>query len=267
MSGSKVRISGARLLQTLLSIGALAALTLPVSAAPQADAAGASKAAKRILIVTGEDYPGHKWKETTPVLKEQIARDTRLTVDVTEDLTFLRSPQLHDYDAVVVHFKNYDPQVPGRPGFDNLAQFVQRGGGMVLVHFACGAFQEFKDDFAKIAGRAWNPKMRGHDPRGEFQVDVVDADHAVTRGMESFRTTDELYTCLDGDAPIKVLAQAQSKVDLKQYPMAFVLEYGKGRVFHCPLGHDVKALSEPAVGELFRRGTAWVAGLEPVPAR
>jgi type 1 glutamine amidotransferase len=71
---------------------------------------------------------------------------------------------------------------------------------------------------------------------------------------------------LDGDAPIKVLVQAQSKVDQKQYPMAFVLEHGQGRVFHCPLGHDVKAFSVPAVGELFRRGTAWVAGLEPVPA-
>ena len=45
--------------------------------------------------------------------------------------------------------------------------------------------------------------------------------------------------------------------------MAFVLEYGKGRVFHCTLGHDVKALSVPAVQELYRRATAWTAGLPP----
>jgi type 1 glutamine amidotransferase len=254
----------AGLLRTLLSLGVLTALTLPTSASEQDDSTDDRKPARRILIMTGEDYPGHKWKETTPVLKGQIAKDPRLAVDVAEDLTFLRSPRLHDYDAVVVHFKNYDPEVPGRSGFDNLAQFVERGGGVVLVHFACGAFQEFKDDFAKIAGRAWNPKMRGHDPRGEFQVDIVDDDHAVTQGMESFKTNDELYTCLDGDAPIRILARAQSKVDHKPYPMAFVLEYGKGRVFHCPLGHDVKAFNVPAAGELFRRGTAWVAGLDPV---
>ena len=37
-----------------------------------------------------------------------------------------------------------------------------------------------------------------------------------------------------------------------------------GGVFHCVLGHDVKALSVPGVAELFRRGTAWAAGQPPV---
>jgi type 1 glutamine amidotransferase len=267
MSASKAQTPLTVPLRTLMSVIVLTALAVTTSAAEQDGSGGVRQAEKRVLIVTGEDYAGHKWKETTPVLKEQIARDARLAIDVSEDLKILRSPDLHEYDAVVVHFKNYDPEVPGRSGFDNLANFVERGGGVVLVHFACGAFQEFKDDFAKIAGRAWNPKMRGHDPRGEFQVNIVDAEHPVTRGMEPFATDDELYTCLDGEATIKVLAQAQSKVDGKQYPMAFVLEYGKGRVFHCPLGHDVKAFRVPAAGDLFRRGTAWAAGLDPAPAR
>jgi len=41
--------------------------------------------------------------------------------------------------------------------------------------------------------------------------------------------------------------------------MAFVLNYGRGRVFHSPLGHDVRAFEAEGVGELLRRGTAWVA--------
>jgi type 1 glutamine amidotransferase len=53
-------------------------------------------------------------------------------------------------------------------------------------------------------------------------------------------------------------------VDQKDYPMAFVLNVGKGRVFHSPLGHDVKAFN-PAALELFRRGTAWAAGKPPTP--
>jgi len=44
--------------------------------------------------------------------------------------------------------------------------------------------------------------------------------------------------------------------------MAFVLDYGKGRVFHSPLGHDAAALKNPPVAELFRRACAWAAGLE-----
>ena len=29
-------------------------------------------AAARVLIVTGQDYPGHQWQETAPVLAEAI---------------------------------------------------------------------------------------------------------------------------------------------------------------------------------------------------
>lgn len=94
---------------------------------------------------------------------------------------------------------------------------------------------------------------------------MTDVEHPIINGMESFETEDELYYGLTGKPPITVLAKARSKVDGKEYPMAFVYNYGKGRGFHCPLGHNVKAFEAPAVGELFRRGTAWAAGLSPVP--
>ena len=163
----------------------------------------------RVLIVTGEDYKGHKWQETTPALKTQLEKDPQLVVEVLDDLKQLGDFALADYDVVVMHFKNYNAEVPGRKGLDNLARFVHEGRGLVLVHFACGAFQEFKDDFAKLAGRAWNPDLRGHDPYGSFQVEIANANHPVTRGMKAFETTDELYTCLEGDLPIEVLATAR----------------------------------------------------------
>lgn len=232
-------------------------------------AAEAAKTAARVLIVTGDDYPGHKWKETCPVVKAELERDPRLTVDVLADLKSLATTRLADYDAVVLHFKNYDPQVPGRKGFDNLAKFVEEGGGLAILHFGCGAFQEFKDDFAKLAGRVWfgeatPPGRRNHDPHGEFTVNIVKIDHPVTKGMEDFTTVDELYSCLEGDGPITTLATAVSKVDGEPYPMAFTLQYGKGRVFHSVLGHDTAAFAAKGPAELHRRGCAWAAGLEPV---
>jgi type 1 glutamine amidotransferase len=84
------------------------------------------------------------------------------------------------------------------------------------------------------------------------------------KGLAAFDTQDELYTCLIGDHPVEVLARAKSKLDGQYYPMAFISSYGKGRTFHCTLGHDVKALSASGVQELYRRGCAWAAGLEPV---
>lgn len=228
------------------------------------DARGNAGSTRKVLIVTGEDYQGHYWKRTTPQLRSQLDKDARLAVETTDELIFLRTAKLRDYHSVVLHFKNYDAAVPGRAGYENLAKFVKAGGGLVVVHFACGAFQEHKGDFVRLAGRVWNPELRGHDPYGPFTVEVTAIDHPITKGIRDFQTKDELYTCLDGQTPITVLATARSKVDNKTYPMAFVLEYGKGRVFHTPLGHDVEALESSGMGELLRRGTAWTAGLDAI---
>jgi type 1 glutamine amidotransferase len=216
---------------------------------------------KRVLIVTGNDYPGHKWRETTPVLKAAIAQDKRLEVTVTEDPKFLGSPDLKKFDVIVLHYMNWQDPGPGAAAQENLRETIAGGTGLVMVHFACGAFQGWSE-FVKIAGRIWDPKLRGHDPFGPFRVNLADRTHPITAEMESFDTTDELYTCLTGNTPMKELANATSKVDKKDYPMAFVLNYGKGRVFQCLLGHNVQALSVPAVGQLYCRATAWAAGLE-----
>jgi uncharacterized protein len=228
--------------------------------------AGGKDEAKRVLVVTGIDYPGHKWPLTTPVLTTALGLDKRMAVTVTEDPNDLARFDLSKFDTLVLHFMDWETPDPGPTARANLKAFVRSGGGLVLVHFACGAFQDW-DEFGVIAGRVWDPNLRGHDPHGAFTVEIADADHPITAGLTAFETTDELYTCLAGETPIHVLATARSKVDQKDYPIAFVLQYGKGRVFHCVLGHDVKALANPPVGELFRRGTAWTAGLDPVPNR
>ncbi|MEN6577047.1 MAG: ThuA domain-containing protein [Phycisphaerales bacterium] len=218
---------------------------------------------RRVVIVTGIDYPGHKWQETAPVLAAELRKDSRLTVDVVETPEFLASEKLADYDVAVLHFMNWETPDPGEKARQNLLDFTSKGGGLVAVHFACGAFQGWPE-FEKLVGQVYDPKLRGHDPHGAFEVRIVDPNHPITQGLKSFETTDELYTCLAGTTPIHVLAASKSKVDGKDYPMAFVLQYGKGRVFHSPLGHDVQAFG-PTVGELFRRGTAWAAGLTPTP--
>jgi len=216
---------------------------------------------KEVLIVTGIDYPGHKWKLTAPVLAKAIAADKRLNVTITEEPNDLAKDKLGDYDVIVLHFMDWEVPDPGPEARANLKDAVQNGTGLVLVHFACGAFQEWPE-FVKLAGRVWDPKLRGHDPNGKFTVKIVDDKHPAMKGITDFETIDELYTCLTGQTPITVLATARSKVDNKDYPMAFVLNYGKGRVFHSVLGHDVQALDNPYVGRLYSNACAWCAGLE-----
>lgn len=230
--------------------------------------------AAKVLIVTGVDYPGHHWRETTPVLAQAVRTDPRMEVAVLENPAFLDSSALKRYQVVVLHFQNWEQPGPGPAARENLRRFVEAGGGLALVHFACGAWHGEWPEFVDLAGRVWagpGPNVRQHDPFGEFRVELTGHSHPIVRGMEPFTVKDELYTCLVGERPIEVLAEAKSKVDGKMYPMAFVTQYGRGRTFHCLLGHDAAALKTPAVSILFRRGIIWAAGIPldvtlPIPS-
>jgi len=241
----------------------LLAIVVAIASSSTPRAWAAEPQTRKVVIVTGIDHPGHKWKVTAPALAKELRKDARLKVDVVETPSFLASPKLEDYDTVVLHFMDWQTPDPGEKARENLVNFVKNGGGMVAVHFACGAFQGWAE-FTRLAGRVWDPKLRGHDPHGPFEVTMTDVKHPITAGMKPFTTSDELYTCLTGETPITILAQAKSKVDKKDYPMAFVLQYGQGRVFHSVLGHDVKAIVNPPVAELYRRGCAWSARLAPI---
>ncbi len=225
----------------------------------------------RILLVTGQDYPAHVWRETAPALRRLLEDDARFKVRVIEDPHALDSAMLTNYDAVLLHFQNWQQPGPGAAARDNLQRFVTNGGGLVSVHFACGAWHGEWPEFQNIMGRVWHGQGPGkpqHDKRGKFLVEIADKTHPITAGLTDFETTDELYTCLTGDAPIHLLAHAKSKVDQKYHPQAFSREYGKGRVFLTTLGHDVFAYTNnPVVGELLRRGTAWSAGVSTQPAK
>jgi uncharacterized protein len=224
----------------------------------------AATPAVRVLIVTGIDYPGHLWRETAPVLRSIIEEDPRLAVRIVEDPHFLDSPAITQYDVILLHFQNWEVPGPGTTAQDNLRQFVQNGGGLVSVHFACGAWHDEWPGFQAILGRVWRgPTGSQHDPRGPFTVRIVDPDHPVAHGIDDFETDDELYTCLVGDAPIHLLAEATSKVDGQDHPMAFARTYGNGRVFLTTLGHDVKAFTSGSVPRLIRQACLWTGRLEP----
>jgi uncharacterized protein len=217
-----------------------------------------------LLLVTGVDYPAHLWRETAPTLKRILEADPRLEVRIVEDPQFLDSAALTNYAAVLLHFQNWEVAGPGASARENLRRYVENGGGLVSVHFACGAWHGEWPEFQNIVGRVWRGTSgTQHDARGPFTVQIVDKSHPVAQGLSDFQTDDELYTCLVGDQPIRLIAQARSKVDHQNHPMAFVRDYGQGRVFLTTLGHDVRAFTNSSVPQLIRQGCAWAAKLPP----
>jgi len=143
----------------------------------------------RVLMLTGVDYAGHHWKETAPVLRELLEKDTRLQVRQVDDLEFLASDVIFDYDVLLLHLKNYDPPKRAQGLQANLTRFVSEGRVLVLVHFACGAFEDWKG-YLDLAGRVWDKTKRAHDPRGPFAVKIVDREHPITRGLADFEADD-----------------------------------------------------------------------------
>jgi len=218
----------------------------------------------RVLLITGVDHPAHHWTMTAPAIREVLAHDERFEVRIVETPEVLATDLIFDFDLLFLHFKNYDALAREDMARANLVRFVREGGGLAVLHFACGAFEDWPE-YGELAGRVWDRK-NSHDPRGPFTVEIANVKHPITFGMEDFLTDDELYICLTGERPITVLATARSKVTGKQHPMAFVLEYGKGRIFHSSLGHDARAIQIPGTAMLIRRGCAWAVSRKPLLA-
>lgn len=216
----------------------------------------------KALIITGVDHPAHDWKATGPVVRD-LLRTAGFEPRLVEDPEVLGTDLIFDYDLLVLHFRNEQPLARNAQAQANLSRFVKdEGRGLVLIHFACGAFPDWPG-FGELAGMVWDT-VNTHDPRGPFDVRVVAPSHPVTAGLADFPTDDELYIglkpCRDD---LETLAVARSKVTARDHPMAFTFACGKGRVFQTPLGHDVKALTMPGASDLIVRGCRWAVADGP----
>lgn len=223
----------------------------------------------RALLITGNDHPGHKWRQTTPALLEALWQDKRFLVDVTYDPEMLARADLSCYDLLVLHYCNWKS-----PGLSDKAKqafvdYLSGGGGLSIIHFANGAFhfslpgaaQSDWPEYRKICARTWNHKGEsGHDSYGRFRINTTNVKHPITEAMESFETVDELYYKQEGDVPIKVLAIAHSKNTDQDEPIAWVYMYGKGRVFQTVLGHSAQSIRMKGPAKLICRGSIWAAG-------
>ena len=214
----------------------------------------------QVLIVTGDDVmPAHNWKEVAPATAEVLVNSGRFDVRTSEDPMILDSAAaLKPYDVILLAFFNKSLPTISDQAKQNLLDFVKDGKGLVVQHLASASFKEWPE-FAKLCGRHWVMKTSGHGPRSVFEVRVTGKDHPITKGIESFKTDDELYAKLQGDTPIEVLAEADSNWSKKTEPLVFVLKYGEGRVFHHAFGHDRAAIMNPSVQKIIARGTEWAA--------
>jgi type 1 glutamine amidotransferase len=234
------------------------------------------------LIITGQN--GHDWRGTTPVLRKILEDTGRFEVRVTEEFRGAGAETLAPYDLVVLnYYERGRPELRWGERADlALADFVRSGKGLVIYHFAVAAFDGWTE-YEKLAAGMWAPsKGYGHhSARHDFVVDIKDPDHPITRGLKRStpQANDELYANLrwQPEGSYHVLATAwddhelykASRTDAKapqpisgpglHQPVAWTVDYGKGRAFTTVLGHDVATIQAPAFTALFSRGAEWAA--------
>ncbi|WP_291990315.1 ThuA domain-containing protein [Luteitalea sp.] len=248
----------------------------------------------KVMLLDGESGgPYHKWQLTTPLIERALEETGRFDVTVVTAPAatgvldgFL--PDFSAYQAVVFNYDAPDERWPAplRTAFE---QYVSSGGGAVVVHAADNAFSGWKawNDMIGVGGWRGRTVASGpywyykddtlvkdpsdgpgasHGRRTPYAIRTRVADHPITRGLPAvwMHQGDELYAHLRGPGTtMTILATAfadpANNGTGRDEPILMTSTFGKGRVFHTVLGHDIVAMSCVGFVVTLQRATEWAA--------
>jgi putative heme-binding domain-containing protein len=140
-----------------------------------------------------------------------------------------------------------------------LDRYLQRGGGLVFMHFAVNG-QAAPEALATRIGLACDTsKLKFR--HGELKLKLSQS-HPLCFGLPDMDLVDESYWQMIGDtAQIDVVAAGEEEGALQ--PLIWTVERGKGRVFASIMGHYSWTLDDPVYRILLLRGMMWSAGRDP----
>jgi type 1 glutamine amidotransferase len=229
----------------------------------------------QVLILSGKN--NHEWRESTPFLRRILESTGRFEVRVTEEPAGLNAAVLRPYHVLV---SDYCGPRWGPAAESAIESFVRDGKGLVAVHAASYPFGErtvlaermkntekYEEPWrawGDMIGAVWTENPRtGHGKRHVYEVQWADPAHPIVRGMAPFKVSDELYHRMRLKPGIHVIGQAHDAKEQdgtgEMEPLLWTVRYGKGRVFHTALGHDVAAMQAPGFMVSFARGVEWAA--------
>ncbi len=192
----------------------------------------------------GHHRPADRFAQLSPVL---ATRGINMTY--TQDLANFNPETLSKYDAVSIYANTTEISKEQEKA---LLDYVAGGGGFVPLHCASYCFLN-SPAYIELVGA----QFQRHGT-GEFDTEVVDADHPITRGLEPFHTWDETYVHTKHNEKDRHVLQVRAEGSGKE-PWTWTRTHGKGRVFYTAYGHDYRTWTEPGFQNLVERGIRWAA--------
>jgi type 1 glutamine amidotransferase len=96
----------------------------------------------------------------------------------------------------------------------------------------------------------------------DYEVHIIDHDDPITAGLKDFRMHSEQYY-MHVDPSNEVLATTTFSgehcawIEGCVMPVVWKRRWGRGKVFHCTLGHKAGDFDVPEAREIVRRGLIW----------
>jgi type 1 glutamine amidotransferase len=172
-----------------------------------------------------------------------------------------------DYFDAVVFYTNGETEMTPKQKQDLLAFVHDDGKGFVAVHTATASFYQWLEYGEMVGGYFENHPWNVFDA----PVIVERPDFPAMRGLPAeLILRDEMYQYREpySREKVDVLARLdERKLDLTNrnvkrtdhdFPIAWIKNYGKGRVFSSTLGHPDAAWDDSRVQTLYLEGIKWV---------
>jgi type 1 glutamine amidotransferase/sugar phosphate isomerase/epimerase len=246
---------------------------------------------RRLLIFNrNQEYNGHRASilACSEAFRQMGRRTGAFEATISEDPAVFDRESLRQFDAVFLN-NNIGTCVAEPDRRRNLLEFITAGGGLMGIHGTSVAFTKWQwppvedwPEFGHMLG------ARGANHRGGYVLEPIvmgldDPAHPLLAafGGNAYPWTDEIFRFHDpySRKNVRVLLKIDTeKTDLStykpgdsclradnDYALAWIRNYGKGRVFYSALAHSPHVFEDPKMLRFYLDAAQFVLGDFPSP--
>jgi type 1 glutamine amidotransferase len=218
----------------------------------------------RALIITGGCC--HNYAFQSQAITQAVARVAEVNWTILQDprtgtrgeIDLFKDPHWADPYDVVIHNECF-ADTDDAEYIRRITEAHKAGKPAIVIHCAMHTYRAAKvDDWREFLGVT----SRRHDHMSKYPVKAADTAHPIMQDFPEKWTTppDELYVIEKIWPGTKALVTSVSEEDGKTYPVAWVHEYGRARVFGTTFGHSDETFRDPVFLNMLSRAFLWTSG-------